>query len=199
MLALGGLWVICDRGSLAGRVGSLSRPQLSGPTGFGGVPWSVSFWTRTGKEQVQEAWSTRPSVGWWQGSARAARSIAGKRGWEPITARCFSRGTQESLPSLLLNMQSSGEIILAKNTSHTPSPHRLSSLAGAAAVRVEALGLESSLSPPASPGFRLYRARPGRGGSAQACSAPLPFYLPVWAGGYFGTWFVWALLCLFGL
>lgn len=92
---------------------------------------------------------------------RIRGSLAGKPGWEPITARFFSRGTQESLPSLLLNMQSSAEIILAKNTSHTPSPHRLSSLAGAAAVRVEALGLQSSLSPPASPGSRLYRARPG--------------------------------------
>lgn len=59
---------------------------------------------------------------------RIRGSLAGKPGWEPITARFFSRGTQESLPSLLLNMQSSAEIILAKNTSHTPSPHRLSSL-----------------------------------------------------------------------
>lgn len=129
---------------------------------------------------------------------RIRGSLAGKPGWEPITARFFSRGTQESLPSLLLNMQSSAEIILAKNTSHTPSPHRLSS--GRSSSRV--CGGPRPAELPLPNGIARLEALSspaGRGGSAQACSTPLPFYLPVWAGGYFGAWFVWALLCLFGL
>lgn len=61
------------------------------------------------------------------------------------------------------------------------------------------LDLEKSLFLPALPGLKVYRAWPGKGGSAQARRILLPFYLRVRADGYFGTWFVWAPLCLLSL
>lgn len=70
---------------------------------------------------------------------------------------------------------------------------------GNAALPVLVLDWEKSLFLPALPGLSPYQSWPGKGGSARARRALLPFCLCLRADGYFGTRAVWAPLCLLSL